>query len=81
MHLGLDTVELKGKPFIINVKPGDKVKAGTQIGSMDIKAIKEAGKEPVVLTIIANMDYVDHVVRMSDGEVEAGKDVFHVITK
>ncbi|NRO26730.1 PTS system EIIBC component [Lactobacillus helveticus] len=56
MHLGLDTVELKGKPFIINVKPGDKVKAGTQIGSMDIKAIKEAGKEPVVLTIIANMD-------------------------
>lgn len=81
MHLGLDTVELKGKPFIINVKPGDKVKTGTQIGSMDIKAIKEAGKEPVVLTIIANMDYVDHVVRMSDGEVEAGKDVFHVITK
>ncbi|XHU93385.1 PTS transporter subunit EIIC [Lactobacillus helveticus] len=81
MHLGLDTVELKGKPFIINVKPGDKVKAGTQIGSMDMKAIKEAGKEPVVLTIIANMDYVDHVVRMSDGEVEAGKDVFHVITK
>ena len=81
MHLGLDTVELKGKPFIINVKPGDKVKAGTQIGSMDIKAIKEAGKEPVVLTIIANMDHVDHVVRMSDGEVEAGKDVFHVITK
>lgn len=81
MHLGLDTVELKGKPFIINVKPGDKVKAGTQIGSMDIKAIKEAGKEPVVITIIANMDYVDHVVRMSDGEVEAGKDVFHVITK
>ncbi|NRO80566.1 PTS system EIIBC component [Lactobacillus helveticus] len=81
MHLGLDTVELKGKPFIINVKPGDKVKAGTQIGSMDIKAIKEAGKEPVVLTIIANMDYVDHVVRMSEGEVEAGKDVFHVITK
>ena len=67
MHLGLDTVELKGKPFIINVKPGDKVKAGTQIGSMDIKAIKEAGKEPVVLTIIANMDHVDHVVRMSDG--------------
>ncbi len=81
MHLGLDTVKLKGKPFIINVKPGDKVKAGTQIGSMDIKATKEAGKEPVVLTIIANMDHVDHVVRMSDGEVEAGKDVFHVITK
>lgn len=80
MHLGLDTVELKGKPFIIDVKPGDKVKAGTQIGSMDIKAIKEAGKEPVVLTIIANMDHVDHVVRMSDGEVEAGKDVFHVVT-
>ena len=48
---------------------------------MDIKAIKEAGKEPVVLTIIANMDHVDHVVRMSDGEVEAGKDVFHVVTK
>lgn len=81
MHLGLDTVELKGKPFIINVKSGDKVKAGTQIGSMDIKAIKEAGKEPIVLTIIANMDHVDHVVRINDGEVEAGKDVFHVITK
>lgn len=81
LHFGLDTVELKGAPFTIDVKPGDQVKAGTKIGAMDIAAIKKAGKDPVVLTVIANMDHVDHIVEVGDGEVEAGKDVLQVITK
>ncbi len=42
MHLGLDTVELKGAPFTINVKPGDEVKAGSVIGTMDLDAIKKS---------------------------------------
>lgn len=81
IHLGLDTVELKGAPFTINVKPGDEVKAGSVIGTMDLDAIKKAGKDPVVLTIIANMDRVDHVSKSDDTAVEAGQVVFKAITK
>lgn len=81
MHLGLDTVELKGAPFTINVKPGDEVKAGSQIGTMDIDAIKKAGKDPVVLTIIANMDHVSHISSSDDTAVEAGQVVFKATTK
>lgn len=81
MHLGLDTVELKGAPFEIDVKPGDLVNAGEKIGTMDIAAIKKAGKDPVVLTIIANMDHIDQVSKVEDSPVKAGQVVFKAMTK
>lgn len=81
MHLGLDTVELKGAPFEIEVKPGDTVKAGEKIGVMDLAAIKKADKDPIVITIIANMDHVDHVSNVLNAPVKAGQVVYHAVTK
>ena len=81
MHLGLDTVELKGAPFEIDVKPGELVNAGEKIGTMDIDAIKKAGKDPVVLTIIANMDHIEQVSKVEDSPVKAGQVVFKAMTK
>lgn len=45
LHLGLDTVELDGKPFDALIKIGDKVKAGTPLVTMDLEAIRAAGKK------------------------------------
>lgn len=54
LHLGLDTVELEGKPFDILVKEGDNVKEGTKLAVMNIEEIEDKGKDPVVITVITN---------------------------
>lgn len=56
VHLGIDTVELKGDGFTPYVSIGDHVSMGEKLMDMDIKAITEAGYDPVVLTIVTNSD-------------------------
>lgn len=51
IHIGIDTVELKGAPFSVNVTQGQRVRAGQLLETFDINAIESAGKsiETVVL--------------------------------
>ena len=44
LHLGVDTVELEVAPFDLNVRVGDTVKAGQSLGTMDLEAVRAAGK-------------------------------------
>ncbi|MDE6547340.1 MAG: PTS glucose transporter subunit IIA, partial [Lactobacillus sp.] len=84
LHLGIDTVELQGKPFTMKVKEGDKVTPDTQLIEMDLKQIKDTGKDPTVMTLITNSN--DRVSQVEDivtsGQiVEAHNDVYSVLTK
>lgn len=54
LHLGIDTVELGGKPYQLRVKMGAKVIAGQDLASMDLAEIKKAGKPATVMTVITN---------------------------
>ncbi|WP_415651468.1 PTS sugar transporter subunit IIA [Schleiferilactobacillus harbinensis] len=54
IHMGVDTVDLKGKPFTISVKPQDKVSGGQEIATMDLDQIKAAGLDNVVIVVITN---------------------------
>jgi PTS system beta-glucosides-specific IIC component len=51
IHIGIDTVELKGAPFSVKVTQGQRVRAGQLLETFDINAIESAGKsaETVVL--------------------------------
>lgn len=60
IHIGLDTVELEGKPFEAFVKNGDKVKKNDLLVTFDMEAIKKAGYDTVTPIIITNSaDYVE----------------------
>ncbi|MDO4663451.1 MAG: sucrose-specific PTS transporter subunit IIBC [Erysipelotrichaceae bacterium] len=53
IHIGMDTVNLEGKPFEMFIKQGDKVQAGQLLGRVDFEQIKVAGlsiETPVVIT-------------------------------
>lgn len=51
IHLGLDTVNLKGRGFNTNVKEGDKIKRGALLSTIDLKYIKSMGYSTISLMI------------------------------
>lgn len=81
LHLGLDTVELQGKPFTVTVKVGDHVETGTPLATMDLAAVKAAGKGTTVMTVVTNMDLVEQVDKVPDQAVQAGTTVATVTLK
>ncbi|EOH77506.1 MULTISPECIES: PTS sugar transporter subunit IIA [Enterococcus] len=54
IHIGLDTVELAGKPFEVHVHEGQKVDEKTLLVTADFEQIRTAGKADVVLTLLTN---------------------------
>lgn len=53
IHIGIDTVEMEGEGFISSLKVGDHVKQGDVLVTVDLKAVREAGKSlisPIAFT-------------------------------
>ena len=78
VHMGLDTVELGGKPFSFDVQAGKHVVAGQQVALMDLKQIAAAGKDDTVITVVTDMDDVAGLTRFTDAPVELGDQVLTV---
>lgn len=59
IHIGINTVELKGKYFKCLVKKGDKVKKGQKLIIFDYKLIEEAGYDcTVIMTVLNDKDHL-----------------------
>lgn len=56
IHIGINTVELKGTHFQSFVEAGAHIRKGTKIVSFDIPSIVEAGYDPTTSIIITNSD-------------------------
>ena len=54
LHVGLDTVAMKGEGFQYLVKEGQKVKAGTPLIKFDKKKIKNAGYVDTTICVITD---------------------------
>lgn len=52
VHLGLDTVQLKGEGFTAHVAKGDHVEAGQPVITYDVPAIVGAGRNPIVPVVV-----------------------------
>ena len=71
LHIGIDTVELKGAPFTAHVSAGDHVKAGQLLMEADLDQIKAAGKAATTMVIVTNSDDFKSIEGIS-GKVVAG---------
>ena len=81
IHLGIDTVELEGKPFSIEVAAGTEVEAGQKIGTMDLAAIKTAGKDDVVVVAVTNTAEILSSIDVQLGKIDAGQVAAEVTLK
>ena len=78
VHMGIDTVQLKGKPFMLTIRQGDKVRCGDLIGTMDRKAIQDAGYRTITPVVVGNVDDFDTCQLVTQGQVEHGTDVLDI---
>ena len=73
IHIGLDTVQLKGQYFDAHVAAGDKVKQGDLLLDFDIDKIKEAGYDVTTPVIICNTPQFPKMECVNGMEVRAGE--------
>lgn len=58
IHIGIDTIDLKGEPFTTMVSVGDKVDNNPVLVKTDFEKIKKADKDPVTMVLITNTNNV-----------------------
>jgi PTS system glucose-specific IIA component len=73
VHLGLDTVQLKGEGFTAHVSQGDDVTAGQHIITYDVPSVEARGLNPIVPVVVMDEREQGNVIP-SDG-VTAGADI------
>lgn len=72
VHIGIDTVELKGEGFTRLLEPGTKVTKGTPIVEVDLETLDFNNKSLVTPVIITNMDKIEKIQTVT-GKTLAGE--------
>ena len=75
LHLGVDTVELEGRPFALTVAAGQRVRASEALGTMDLEQIRQAGKDTTAIVAVTNSAAKGVSLELTAGPVEAGAHV------
>lgn len=77
VHLGLDTIEMRGEGFEKLATEGDRVESGQPIVRFDLDGIRSAGYDPITPVVVTNADEYP-VTSLESGEVRAGEPLFEV---
>lgn len=72
IHVGIDTVKLKGKHYTACIEKDQNVKKGDKLLEFDIEAIKEEGYDVITPVLIANSSDYTEVLGITDKEVKVG---------
>ncbi len=75
VHIGIDTVSLKGEGFTALVAQGDHVEAGQPVVDVDLLAVKKAGLDPTTFCVVCERPAATSVRERAAGPVLAGEPV------
>ena len=78
VHVGVDTVQMKGDGFSGALEKGARVEAGQTLVTADLAAIRAAGHAATVVVIVTNSKDFPNVRPIATGEVLAGQPVLSV---
>lgn len=75
VHIGLDTVALKGEHFTAHKGNGDAVKKGDLLISLDLEAVKAAGYDVITPMVVCNTSDYQTVEAVTGSDVNPGDTV------
>ena len=75
IHIGLDTVKMKGDGFTGHVKAGDHVKKGDLLLEVDLEKVKTAGYDTITPVLVCNTPDYASVEGIQADAVNAGDDL------
>ncbi|ARD41729.1 beta-glucoside-specific PTS transporter subunit IIABC [Actinomyces gaoshouyii] len=78
IHVGIDTVNLKGAGFTPRVAVGDRVGAGDPLVDVDLEAVNAAGYDTTTIVVITSTASLGAVVPIVDGDVRAGETIIEI---
>ena len=78
LHVGLDTVQLKGAHFEVFVQDGQQVKRGDKLVQADLKSISEAGFRTVTPIVVTAAGGAESVTPIVNGTVHTGDAIMTV---
>lgn len=80
VHLGLDTVALKGEGFTAHATQGDDVTAGQLIITYDVSAVEAKGLNPIVPVVVMDERESENVVPAESvatgADIDSGAELF-----
>ncbi len=68
VHIGLDTVQLKGEHFTPLVEKGERVERGQLLAEFDLAALTQAGYNPLTVMVVTNSATYSAVVPIAEGD-------------
>lgn len=78
VHVGLDTVALKGEGFHIVAKEDQKVKKGDLLIEADLEKLKAAGYDVITPVIVCNSSEYSEVTGLVGNEVNPGDVIIEI---
>ena len=79
IHIGLETVALKGEGFEAHVQSGDQVKKGDLLLSMDLEKLKSEGYDIISPVVVCNTDDYADVQGVVLEKVEPGDPIIKIV--
>lgn len=79
VHVGINTVSLKGKFFEAHVSKEDSVKAGDLILTVDLEKVKELGYDMTTMIVICNTEEYKQVEGIYEKYTNLGDEVIKII--
>jgi PTS system glucose-specific IIA component len=80
VHLGLDTVQLKGGGFTTHLSQGDDVAAGQLVITYDVASVVARGLNPIVPVVVMDEREAGHIVPseavLEGAQILSGTDLF-----
>ncbi len=80
LHIGINTVNLKGEGFEIFVSSGDHVSVGDKIAHVDLSVLKRYGLSPQTPVLLTEFENVS-IVKTREGSVQGGRDILYCYHK
>ena len=78
IHVGIDTVRLKGEGFTVLVTKGERVTRGEVLGTVDLEVVKAAGYDPTTMVVVTNTKNLTAVTPRTGEDVVVGDSVIDI---